>query len=458
MDDKGRGIMEKEYDVVIIGTGVAGRTLAGKVASSGLKTAIVDSREYGGTCILRGCDPKEVLTDMAHNTDRINRLKGKGVGAGTPLTIDWPSLIKFKKTFTEGYPAKIEKQLAEMGIDEYHGRAYFEDQNTVVIGKDKLRGKYIFLAVGAKPRKLNIPGEEYMITSEGLMETEKLPEKVIFVGGGYISLEFAHVVRRTGAEVTILHRSERLLRQFDADMVDMLIKASEAAGIRILTDKPTISVGKDDSGFIVKTGSKPGTGSETQSFHAGMVVHGVGRFPDIEDLQLENAGVKTEKGAIVVDKHMRTSNPRIYAGGDCASEGVQLTPVAALQGEVAAANILNENSVEVDYTGIPSAVFTIPVLASVGISAARDNDKYKVIFQDRSNWQSSRRAGIEFAASKIIIDEVNDRIMEAHILGPNAGEAINIFAAVMRLGLKASDIKKMVFTYPTTCSDIPYML
>ncbi|BBL64575.1 Dihydrolipoyl dehydrogenase [Methanosarcina mazei TMA] len=446
--------MEKDYDVVIIGAGVAGRTLASKVARSGLKTAIVDSREYGGTCPLRGCDPKEVLTDMAHNTDRINRLRGKGVGTETPLMIDWSSLIKFKRTFTEGYPIKIETDLENMGIDTYHGRAHFENQNTIIVGEKKLRGKYIFLATGAKPRKLNIPGEEYMTTSEELMETERLPEKVIFVGGGYVSLEFAHAVRRTGAEVTILQRSERLLRHFDADMVDMLIKASESAGINILINKPVVSVEKDGNGFLVRAEFK----SETQSFHADMIVNGAGRIPDIEDLHLEKAGVKIEKGAIVIDKYMRTSNPRIYAGGDCASEGMQLTPVAGLQGKVAATNILNENSAEADYTGIPSAVFTIPVLASVGISVAKDSDKYKVIFRDRSSWYTTRKAGMQFAASKVIIDEVNDRLLGAHILGPNAEEAINIFAAAMRLRLKASDIKKLVFTYPTTCSDIPYML
>jgi glutathione reductase (NADPH) len=137
---------------------------------------------------------------------------------------------------------------------------------------------------------------------------------------------------------------------------------------------------------------------------------------------------------------------------------MQLTPVAILQGEVAAANVLKENSIEANYTGIPSAIFTIPVLASVGSSVAKDSDKYKVIFRDRGSWNSSRRAGMEFAASKVIIDEANDRIMGAHILGPNAGEAINIFATVMRLGLKASDIKKLVFSYPTACSDIPNMM
>lgn len=453
--------MERNYDIIVIGTGTAGRTFAGKVAHSELKIAIVDSREYGGTCPLRGCDPKEVLTDLTEVIDSNNRLIGKGVEINTPLKLDWTSLIEFKKTFTEGYSSKAEKLLVDMGIDTYHGRAYFENQNTVVVGADKLKGEYIFLATGAKPRKLNIPGEEYVTTSEELMETRKLPGRIIFIGGGYISIEFAHVVRRTGAEVLILQRSERVLGAFDSDMVNMLVKASEAAGIKILTNKPVISVEKEDNGFLVRVKSKSGTESETQSFRADMVVHGAGRVADTEDLRLENAGVKTEKGAIVVDKHMKTSNPRIYAGGDCALEGVQLTPVATLQGEVAAINVLEEDSVEADYTGIPSAVFTIPVLASVGVSVARDSDKYRkyrVIYQDRSNWSTTRRAGIEFAASKIIIDETNDRIMGAHILGPNAGEAINIFAAIMRLGLKASDIKKLVFSYPTTCSDIPYML
>jgi glutathione reductase (NADPH) len=267
-------------------------------------------------------------------------------------------------------------------------------------------------------------------------------------------LEFAHVVRRAGPEVTILHRSERLLRHSDTDMVNLLIKATEAAGIKVIINKPVVAVEKEGDSFQVRTEFK----SETQSFPADMVVHGAGRVPDIEDLHLEKVGVKIEKGAIAVDKYMRTSNPRIYAGGDCASEGMQLTPVAALQGEVAAANILAEDSIEADYTGIPTAVHSIPVLASVGISDAKASDKYKVIFRDRSSWYTTRKAGMEFAASKVIIDEANDRLMGAYILGPNAGEAINVFAAVIRLGLKASDMNKLVFTYPTTCSDIPSML
>lgn len=450
--------MERTYDIIILGTGTAGRTLAGRAGSSALKFAIIDSREYGGTCPLRGCDPKKTLAGISEATDWNNRLIGRGAGTKEPLKVDWPSLIKFKRTFTEGYPRETEEMFMEMGIDMYRGRAYFADENTVVVGEDSLKGKHIFIATGSKPRKLGIPGEEYLTTSEGFMETEKLPQRVIFIGGGYISFEFAHIARRVGSEVLILHRSERPLKPFDSDMVDLLVKASEASGIKVLTNNPVVAVEKENNGFLVRTELKTGDKPETRTFHADMVVNGAGRVADIEDLKLENAGVKTEKKGITVDKHMQTSNPRIYAGGDCVADGMQLTPVATLQGKVAASNILDGDGTEIDYTGIPSAVFTIPALASVGINAPEDSDKYRVIFRDRSNWNSTRRAGFEFAASKVILDETSDRIMGAHILGPNAEEAINIFAVAVRLNLSISDIKKVIFTYPTVCSDIPYML
>jgi glutathione reductase (NADPH) len=177
------------------------------------------------------------------------------------------------------------------------------------------------------------------------MEAEKLPERIIFIGGGHISLEFAHIARRAGSDVTILHRSERLLRSFDSDVANLLIKASEAVGIKILTNQHVISIEKKADSFLVSTEFKSKTRSETQSSKTDMVVHGASRVPDIEDLFLEKAEVKIEKGAIIVDKHMRTSSTCIYTGGDCALEGRQLTPVAKLQGEIAAVNILDENSV-----------------------------------------------------------------------------------------------------------------
>src|SRR5512133_2410126 len=185
---------------------------------------------------------------------------GKGSGAKKLLKIDWLSLIRFKRTFTEGFSHEVEKMFADMGIDMYHGIAQFENKNTVTVKKDKLKVKYIFLATGSKPRKLKIPGEEYVITSEEFMETEKLPERIIFIGGGYVSFEFAHIARRAGVDVSILHRSERPLGTFDSDMVDLLVRASEAAGIRILTNRPVVAIEKGSDGFLVRTEYKNGAG------------------------------------------------------------------------------------------------------------------------------------------------------------------------------------------------------
>jgi len=234
--------MEKDYDIVVIGTGTAGRTLVDKIVPLGLKIAMVDSRKYGGISPPGSCDLKKMFTDITKVTDWNNRMIGKGAGTQNPLKINWPSLIIFKKTLMEECPKKTEGHYIEIGIDTYHGRAHFEDQNTIVIGEDKLRGKYIFLATGSKPRKLNIPGEGYITASEEFMEAEKLPERITFIGGGHISLEFAHIARRAGSDVTILHRSERLLRSFYSDMVNLLIKASEAVGIKILTNRQVISI------------------------------------------------------------------------------------------------------------------------------------------------------------------------------------------------------------------------
>jgi glutathione reductase (NADPH) len=234
--------MEKDYDIVVIGTGMAGRTFVDKIVPLGLKIAMVDSRKYGDISPPGSCDLKKMFTDITKVTDWNNRMIGKGAGTQNPLKINWPSLIIFKKTLMEECPKKTEGHYIEIGIDTYHGRAHFEDQNTIVIGEDKLRGKYIFLATGSKPRKLNIPGEGYITASEEFMEAEKLPERITFIGGGPISFEFAHIARRAGSDVTILHRSERLLRSFYSDMVNLLIKASEAVGIKILTNRQVISI------------------------------------------------------------------------------------------------------------------------------------------------------------------------------------------------------------------------
>ena len=189
--------MDKNFDLVIIGTGAAGATAAYKCRDAGWEVAIVDSRPFGGTCALRGCDPKKVLVGAADLIDWLRRMEGNGVSL-PDAKIDWPALMRFKKTFTDPVPEDREKKYAQAGIAMFHGRTHFLDRTRLQVGDDTLNGRFILIATGAKPATLGISGEQYLTTSDQFLELEKLPERIAFVGGGYISFEFAHVAARAG--------------------------------------------------------------------------------------------------------------------------------------------------------------------------------------------------------------------------------------------------------------------
>ncbi len=447
--------MEKEYDLIAVGTGEAGSAAAHMAASKGLKTAIVDFRKFGGTCALRGCDPKKVITGQASIIADYNRLLGKGM-PGSGLKLDWQRLIGFKRTFTDPIPAEAEKRYEDEGIDIYHGKASFYDDKTISVeGSGNLVGKKILIATGSKPKNLDIPGQEHLITSERFMESEHLPESIIFVGGGYISFEFGHAAKRAGSNVTILHRDRLPLKGFDPDLVNMLVESTKKDGIDVQLDAEVIEIQKQRDSFRV-TAMKEGV---QQSFTAGMVVHGAGRVPEIEELELKRGNVTVRDGGIAVDRHMRSvSNPRVYAAGDCVSEGMPLTPVAKIQGEAAGKNIIEGDKYEVDYSGIPTVVFSIPKLASVGIAKDSIRERDEVVFKDKEGWYESRRLSYRYAASKIIIESGSGKIVGAHILGHGAEEVINFFALAIRLGLTRGQLEKVIYAYPSMSSEIRYML
>ena len=233
----------------MIGTGAGGSTVAHKCRKAGWKLAIIDSNPFGGTCALRGCDPKKVLVGAAELIDWNNRMKGKGVSANNEM--DWQQLMGFKRTFTEPVPASRENAFTKAGIDTFHGRARFLDKATLKIGADTLTGRYIHIAAGAKPAVLGIAGEEYLTTSTQFLETEQLPKRIIFVGGGYIAFEFAHVAARANAKVRIVHRGTRPLEGFDHDLVDTLVQATRDLGVEVDLGATVESVRKDGEQFIV---------------------------------------------------------------------------------------------------------------------------------------------------------------------------------------------------------------
>ena len=481
------------YDLVVIGTGVAASTVAWECRSAGWKIAIIDSRPFGGTCNLRGCDPKKVLVGAAEVIDWNHRMGDKGINNTKDIHIKWPELMRFKRSFTEPVPKAREDQFSNAGIDTFHGHARFTDVTTIkVTGKNEvtdhvLNGKHILVATGAKPAKLNIPGEEHVTISDQFLELENLPERIVFIGGGYISFEFAHIAARASAKkITILHRSNKPLGQFDPDLVCQLIHSTRELGVdvRLQTEVKGI-VRSSGNGLTVNALSiteEDGNSKEEQIIETDMVVHGAGRVPDVETLDLEAAGIEYDKKrGIKVNKYLQSvSNPAVYAAGDVVvgSGGSQLTPVAIYDGKIVASNLLNGNHVKPNYTGVPSVVFTIPPLASVGLqeSVAKEQGlHFRTNFQkNTSGWYTSRRIGESYSGFKVLVEERQEnatiassdddydsnggRVLGAHLLGTHAEEIINIFALAIRLGLNITDLKDAIFSYPTKSSDIGYML
>ena len=450
--------MERDFDLIVIGTGEAGTSAAYRCRSEGWGVAIIDSRPYGGTCSLRGCDPKKVLVGASELIDWQGRMVGRGVRS-EGMKIDWSELMQFKRSFTEPVPDSRERGFTEAGIVPFYRPARFIDERTVQVGSDELTGRYVLVATGARPASLRISGEEHLITSDQFLELESLPRRILFIGAGYISLEFAHVAARAGAQTQILHRSAKPLRGFDPDLVEQLLDATRKIGIDIRLNAAVESI-EERADHLVVHASVEGT---SQEFEADMVVHGAGRQPNFEGLDLDRAGVQSQKDGVSVNEYLQSvSNPAVYAAGDCAASGGHpLTPMASMEGGIAATNMLEGNKVKPDHTGVPSVVFTTPSLAGVGLleeDAKEQGLDFRMTQGDTSTWYSSRRVGAKHSGFKVFIDKESDRILGAHLLGPHAEEVINIFALAIRSGIRAAELEEMPYAYPSSSSDIGYMV
>jgi len=446
--------MSSKFDLIVIGVGMAGQNIARRVRSAGWNIAVVDSRPYGGTCALRGCDPKKVLVGAAELLDWHRRMTGHGIAGD--IRIEWADLMRFKCTFTDPTPANIEKSLSGSRVATYHGEAHFVDTNSLQVDGETLTTKHIAIATGAKPRELGISGAEYAATSTDFLELESLPERIVFIGGGYISFEFAHIAARAGAQVTILHRGEHPLEAFDADLVNELVTATRSIGIDVRLQVEVIAIEKENDQLRVHT-------SDGSSVPADLIVHGAGRVPEIDGLNLERGGVEYNSRGVVVNDYLQSvSNPTVYAAGDAAAtKAPKLTPVAVADGHVVSSNLLRGNLRTPDYIGTPSVVFTVPALARTGLTEEEARElglKFTVNFQKTEGWYSSRRTNESHTAFKVLVDDESGRILGAHLLGSHAGEVINMFSLAIRHHLTAADIKRTIFVHPAESSDISYMV
>ncbi|MEJ7801448.1 MAG: NAD(P)/FAD-dependent oxidoreductase [Ilumatobacter sp.] len=450
--------MTDTYDLIVIGAGMAGVAAANKCASQGWRVAIVDALPYGGTCALRGCDPKKILRRGAEIIDSARLMSGKGIDVNA-LAINWTDLMEHKRGFTDSVPQNMEADLARNAVETLHGTAVFESEHRLGIDDLTYESTHFLIATGARPRPMDFSGHEYLIDSTDFLELEELPPRVLFVGGGFISFEFAHIAARAGARPVVIDRGVRPLKGFDPDLVDLLLARGAEVGIDTRPNTTITAIRPAGSAYRVsiETSGAPG------EIETDLVVHGAGRIPQLAKLDLDAANVAHETEGVTVAAHLQsTTNPAVYAAGDSAdTAGMPLTPVAVFEGKVAASNMLNGTTTAPDYAGVPTAVFTIPELVRVGMledearAAGIDLD---VRFSDTSGWYSNYRLGETAAAVKMIIDTSSDTIVGAHMLGPEYGELINFVGLAIKLGLTTRQLKSVTTSYPSVGSDLGSML
>ncbi len=316
--------MTEKYDVVILGTGNAGMAAAGVAREAGKTVAMVESRDVGGTCPLRGCVPKKVLVAAAQVLHQIDLAPAHHIEIGKPR-LDWAKLIEREQGFVEGVPAAFADSLRNRGIELLTGRARFTGPNTIDVAGTVVEAGKIVIATGSTPRPLAIPGAEHLITSDDILTDPVQPDRLIFIGGGVIALEFAHVLARAGTRVTILEALDRLLPRMDADAVVQIARESERIGIELLTGVTVQEIAANANQLEVRFEHD----GESKSLIADRVVNGAGRIPDIAALDLDAAGIEVDGTRIATDDHLRsTSNPYVYVSGDALWSSAKLSPVA----------------------------------------------------------------------------------------------------------------------------------
>jgi len=448
--------MAETYDVIILGGGNAGFGVSSVVHEAGKKIAFVEEWDFGGTCPNRGCTPKKVLVAAAHALHEIEVAGAHGISVGE-AKLDWAKLIAREKEMISFIPDAM-AGVAENRGDVYRGSGKFIGPNAIEVAGTTIEGKDIVVATGSKPRPLPIPGADLMITSDDVLSENRQPADVIFIGGGVIAMEFSHVYARAGTNVTILEVMPQLLPRIDTEAVASIQAESERIGVNIKTSvevKEISQAGGRLRVVFVHDGKE-------QSIDADRVVNGAGRVANIDGLDLDAGNVAYDRFALEVDDYLHsTSNPAVWACGDSLAVSPQLSPIATYEGRIVGQNILNGPSVKPDYSVIPSCVYTVPALSTVGLTEHEAKEKglnVNVAINDMREWFSGKSYAETVAWAKVLVDEDEDQIVGAHLVGHQGEELIHLFAMAMRHGIQASVLKDDLFAFPTFSSDVKNLL
>jgi len=448
--------MSERYDIVIIGGGNAGFGVSQIAHAAGKSIAFVESDEFGGTCPNRGCTPKKVLVAAAHAMHEIEIAHHHGIEVG-PAKLDWAALIDRKSDMIDFIPGAME-DLAKGRGTVYRGKARFTGPNEIEVNGKLIEADNFVITTGSITRPLSIPGAEYLITSDDVLSERELPDEVVFIGGGVIAMEFSHVYARAGAKVTILEMMPRLLPRLDSDAVAAISQESERIGIIMKTGVEVQGIEEIDGKLRVNYVHE----GEQQSIEANRVVNGAGRIANVSDLNLDAANIRYDGIRIEVDEYLRSvSNPAVWVAGDALVTSAQLSPIATYEGRVVGQNIVDGAHKAPDYSVIPSAVYTVPALSSVGLTeveAGQSGLDVEVVSSDMSQWFSARFYAETVAWAKVIIEKSSRRIVGAHLVGHHGEELIHLFALAMRHNISADDLGSEIYAFPTFAADMSSMI
>jgi glutathione reductase (NADPH) len=443
-----------DYDLFVIGAGSGGVRAARMSSSYGARVAIAEEYRFGGTCVIRGCVPKKLLVYAARFSGDFEDAAGFGWQIDG-LKFDWQTLIANKDKEIDRLEGLYKKTLNNADAAIFSDRAELVDPHTIrLVEADRtLTARTILVATGGHPFKPDTPGAEHAITSNEAFHLKELPKRITIVGAGYIAVEFASIFNGLGSQVTLIYRGELILRGFDDDIRTGLADEMQKRGVDILLNTQVSEITPDGDAYAVKL-------SNGDTLATDLVMYATGRMPNTGTLGLEQAGVELGRnGHVVVDDYSKSSVEHIFAVGDVTGR-VALTPVAIREGAAFAESVFNDNPSSVDYSGIPTAVFSEPEIGTVGLTEAEAREKhpklkiYKSSFRPMKHTLSGRD---EKMIMKLLVDGESGRIAGCHILGADAGEMAQLLAITMRMGATKEDFDATVALHPSAAEELVTM-
>ncbi len=440
-----------DFDLFVIGAGSGGVRAARIAASLGARVAIAENYRVGGTCVIRGCVPKKLLVYASHFREDFEDAAGYGWTA-PEARFSWPNLIAGKNAEIARHEGIYAGILERAGAKLLRGTAKVVGPNAVELDGRPIGAKYILVAAGAHPWFPDLPGIEHAASSNEVFEWPELPRRILVVGGGYIAVEFAGIFNGLGAEVTLAYRGEQILRGFDDDVRHHLAGEMTKKGIRILLGSDVERIDREADASLQVGFAR---GREPAAFDA--VLHATGRIPNTRGLGLETAGVMLgERGEVMVDRFSASTAPSVYAVGDV-TDRLHLTPVAIREGHAVALTLFGGQPTPADHMDVPSAVFSQPPVGTVGATEAEAKqrsgavDVYMATFRPLKATLSGRD---ERTLVKLVVDAASQRVVGAHMVGPDAPEIIQGVGIAVKAGLTKAQFDATVGIHPTAAEEL----